>query len=377
MSVSLARATLVHEWRRFVPAVLAVAFSGLLVLVSAGLLLGMFASVSVYVDGSDADLWVGFPDTQSVDLARPIAARHEALVRMHPQVARVETLTWGGGDWRRPDGAAISGFLVGIDPRPGGMMFGRLLTPAQRALLDRPDGVLIDVADADKLGASVGRVAELNRRRVVVVGMVDGLRAIGGANLIASTATARRIDPAVGSGDTVDYLLVKLRDPTQAETVRDALQPRGSVRPFSVWTAAEFAERSTLYWLLESGAGAGFLFSAALGLVVGAVITSQTLMAAITASLREYATLRALGIGVTALRAIVLEQAAWVGLAGFGVTAAGTAAVLALAQSQHVMMVVPAPLYAVTAGLLFAIAAASGLLALRALGATEPATLLR
>ena len=35
--VSLARATLRHEWRRFLAAVLAVAFSGLLVLVQLGL----------------------------------------------------------------------------------------------------------------------------------------------------------------------------------------------------------------------------------------------------------------------------------------------------------------------------------------------------
>jgi putative ABC transport system permease protein len=375
--VSLARATLIHEWRRFVPAVLAVAFSGLLVLVSAGLLFGLFASVAVYVDRSDADLWVGFPDTQSVDLARPIAARHEALVRMHPEVVRVESLTWGVGDWRRPDGVAISGFLVGVDPRPGSLMFGRLLTPAQRTLLETPDAVLIDASDVDKLGAHVGDLAELNKRRVRVVGTVEGLRAVGGANLLASLATARRIDPNVGNTDQVDYLLVKLRDPLRAEAVRDALQPTGSVRPFSVWTAAEFSERSTQYWLLESGAGAGFLFSAALGLIVGAAITSQTLMAAIAASMREYAALRALGVSLGRLRAVVLEQAGWVGLAGFAITLVGTALVLEVAHAHHVLMVVPTPLYGITAALLLAIAAASGLLALRALSATEPATLLR
>ncbi len=377
MTVSLARATLIHEWRRFVPAVLAVAFSGLLVLVSAGLLFGLFASVAVYVDRSDADLWVGFPDTQSVDLARPIAARHEALVRMHPDVVRVESLTWGAGDWRRPDGVAVSGFLVGVDPRPGGLMFGRLLGAEQRALLETPDAVLIDAADVGKLGVGVGDVAELNRRRVRVAGTVEGLRAIGGANLIASLATARRIDPDVGNAEQVDYLLVKLRDPQRAEAVRDALQPAGSLRPFSVWTAAEFSERSTQYWLLESGAGAGFLFSAALGLIVGAAITSQTLMAAIAASMREYAALRALGVGLGRLRAVVLEQAAWVGVCGFAITVVGTALVLRVAHAQHVPMVVPTPLYGLTAALLLAIAAASGLLALRALAATEPATLLR
>ena len=53
--VSLARATLLHEWRRFLAAVLAVAFSGLLVLVQLALLVGMFGTVAVYIDESNAE----------------------------------------------------------------------------------------------------------------------------------------------------------------------------------------------------------------------------------------------------------------------------------------------------------------------------------
>ena len=73
--VSLARATLVYEWRRFLAAMLAVAFSGLLVLVQLGLLVGMFGTVAVYIDESDAELWVGFAGTQSVDLGKPFNAQ--------------------------------------------------------------------------------------------------------------------------------------------------------------------------------------------------------------------------------------------------------------------------------------------------------------
>ena len=91
--VSLARASLRYEAKRFLPAALAVAFSGLLMLVQLGLLLGMFGTVSTVIDYAKADLWVGFAATPSFDLGRPIAVRHESSLRMNPEVVTVEPAT--------------------------------------------------------------------------------------------------------------------------------------------------------------------------------------------------------------------------------------------------------------------------------------------
>jgi putative ABC transport system permease protein len=375
--VSLARRTLVYEWRRFLPAVLAVAFSGILILIQLGLLLGMFGTVAVYIDKSAADLWVGFRDTQSVDLGRSISSANEVFIRIHPAVVTVERFYLGMGDWRRPDGVAISGYVVGINTRHEAMAFTKLLVPEMRARLEEPDSVIIDTADGDKLGVKVGDRAEINGKGVKVVGTITGLRAIGGANLLVSLTTARRIDANLRDGEQSTYLLVKLRDPGQAEAVRDALQPKGRVRRYSVWTAQEFSVQSQTYWLEESGAGAGFAFSSLLGLAVGVAITSQTLMAAILGSLREYACLRALGVSLGALCWIVLEQSAWVGVIGLLITAAATSAVVALAHAYYVAITLPWWTLLVTAVLILLIAIGSGLFALRSLSQTEPATLLR
>ncbi len=51
--------------------------------------------------------------------------------------------------------------------------------------------------------------------------------------------------------------------------------------------------RTRMYWLTQTNAGIGMGFTAALALLVGLVVTSQTLYAATAASLREYAVLRA------------------------------------------------------------------------------------
>ena len=57
--VALARKTLIYEWRRFLPAMLAVGFAGLLQLLQIALVLGIFGSTSLYITGSSADVWVG------------------------------------------------------------------------------------------------------------------------------------------------------------------------------------------------------------------------------------------------------------------------------------------------------------------------------
>ncbi len=375
--VSLARSMLRFEWRRFLPALLAVAFAGLLVLVQLGLLVGLFGTISVYVDRSGADLWAGFPNTQSIDLARNIPAHHEVLLRMHPEVERVEHFNWGTGDWRLPGGRAVSVFLIGVDTRPGAMAFSRLLTPDLRARLDEPDTVLIDEADVHKLGAGIGESAELNGKSVRVVGTIRGVRAPGGANVIVSRHTARRLDPSFKDSDSSAWMLIKLKHPELSEAVRDALATPGGSRPFGVWTSSELSRKSQMYWLLESGVGVGFLFSSLLGLLVGVVITSQTLVAAIVSSVREYAALRALGVSLGSLRSVVLEQSAWVGAMGIVVTLGVAAALAWAARHLYVALELPPWAAASTALTLVLVALASGLFALRALTRAEPAALLR
>ena len=159
--------------------------------------------------------------------------------------------------------------------------------------------------------------------------------------------------------------------------MRDALQPRGEHPPYKVWTAPEFSVESQLYWLLESGAGASFAFSSTLGLLVGIVITSQTLMAALIASLREYATLRALGVSRRRLSAVVLEQAFWIGVLGLGIAGLASVAVWMAANAYDVGMTFTWWAVLGTGAVTLGVALGAGLLALRALARVEPAVLLR
>jgi putative ABC transport system permease protein len=375
--VPLARKTLVHEWRRFLPSALAVAFSGLLLLVQAALVFGIFNSSAVYIKKSGGDLWLGYPGTQSIELGRPIP--HEAEIRalMDPDVARVEPFNWIDGDWRGPaDRGGVSVFISGIDTRADGLMFADVLTPALRAALDEPDGVIVDRADLAKLGLDVGGQAVINGHRVRIVGVGNGLRALGGVNIVTSLATSRRLDNGDSHGE-VAYYVVKLRDATRADAVAARLQSDAHAPRFEVWTKTAFARRAVMYWMFETGAGLGVLFLAIVVFMVGAVITSQTLMSAVAGSIREYATLHALGVGFAQLRHVVLKQAAWVGAFGLVVGGVATALVVALAHRRDVPVQLDPATIAICAALVMGIALLSGLAAVRALRHADPALLLR
>jgi putative ABC transport system permease protein len=267
---------------------------------------------------------------------------------------------------------------MGIDTRPQALALARRLPAALRAALDEPDTVVVDVADLEKLQARLGSRAEVNGRTVKVVGTVQGLRAIGGAYIFASLSTAQRLLDRTGrGGEETTYFLLKLAHPELSERVRAQLTPTGRRQLYNVWQAQAFSVQSQRYWLFESGAGVGAGFASLLGLAVGAVITSQTLMAAILTSLREYATLRALGVSLTSLRRVVLEQACWIGVVGLSLTALLAGAIGYLAQRAAVSMAFPAWLIAATALLTLAVAIGSGLYALRPLFKSAPADLLR
>jgi len=374
--MGLARKTLFYEWRRFLPAALAVAFAGVLVLVQAALVLGIFSSASVYVTASGGDLWMGYPGTQTVDLGRLIPMSAALHARLDPQVQRVEPLRWVDGDWRGPvDRGGVTVYVSGIDARADGLVFAHVLTPAQRLALREPGAVIVDPADLDKLGANIGTQAEINGQHVRVVDSAAGLRALGGVNVVTSLETARRFDPS--SGEDASYYVLGLRDPREADAVAARLQPGGHTPRFAVWRSDEFAARAVHFWLFDTGAGLGFLFGALVVGLVGAVITSQTLIGAVAGNRREYATLRALGVGFPALRRIVLEQALWVGGGGLLIAAVVGSLLLAAAAWAAVPVAVDLRGAGLVALLVLLVATGSGLAAMRSLRHADPIELLR
>lgn len=383
--IALARKTLVHEWRRFIPSVFAVGFSGVLLAMQAALVLGIFGSAAIYVTASSADIWVGYPGTQSVNFGRSIGSDVEMRVRMDPDVAAVEPYVWIDGDWRAPaphsgaspgpdTGGGVSIYLSGISTADDSMLFAKLLSPWQRLRLREPGAVIVDRADLDTLGTPEGGTAWVNNHAVHIVAAVDGLRGLGGANVISSLATAREI---AGSNAST-YFVARVRAGASAKAVQQRLSATvSSFGPYEAWTADTFARRSQRYWMFDTGAGAGVLFMAIIVCLVGSVVTSQSLKAVVAGSAREYAVLNALGVSRGALGRVVVEQACWIGGLGFVLAALASAVLLSIAAVYRVPVALNLPAVLACAVLVAVLSLLSGLGAMRSLLRADPATLLR
>ena len=380
MAVSLARRSLIHEWRRYLAAVLAVSFSGLLVIVQVGLLLGLFRTVTAVVDNAGADLWIVEPTVHSFDLPRDMPERVEFHVLSHPTVLRVERMLLGFGDWRTPQGAKVMVTIVGINVGEGSLGFPRIIGADLRRALRSPGAVLVDRADLNKLGLgeSLAGPAEIDGRRVEVVGITSGFRSVGGALVFVSEATFRRLqrESIVANAEGASFLLVALAPGATPRPAAAELEAAAGGE-FRAMTPGQLSVMSQRYWLLESGTGVGFLFSTALGLVVGVAIASQSLRAAMLASVREFATLRALGVPLAALRRVVIEQSFWIGAAGLASTIVLTGVVWAAASAGDVAMNLTWWAMFCTGVLTLGVSFVSGLLSLGPILRTEPADLLR
>lgn len=377
MTISIARKTLLHEWRRFLPATIAIAFSGVLMTVQGALLLGIVGANGLYVTQSTATYWVGFPGTQSVDLGRAIPASVATNLYAQPAISHVEPVLFGSGDWRGTHGGGISVTVLGIDTSDNAEALARIIPRALRNELNEPGAVVVDIADASKLSTKKGGVAEVNGRSVRIVGYIDGLRGLGGVNVVASQETARNLDHSLPSDGGATYFLYDIKPGANAVAVQAQLNSGRDIRRFEVWSAEELASMTTMYMLLDSGAGIAFIFATLIAIMIGAVITSQTLMAAVAGTVPQYATLRALGVPFDRLRAIVIEQAGWIGLLGFVISLLLSAAIALMAALYRVPFELRFTIVVAASTVVLLVAAVACLLAIHRLRDTDPATLLR
>jgi putative ABC transport system permease protein len=371
MSYSLA--TLWYERRRFFPGVLAVGFSALLIALQCGLLLGLFSITSIPIDESNADIWVGHPEVPSVDLGRPIPESWQAYLAM-PEVERTEVYVQNFAYWDKPTGGMELCLVIGSRLTPDALGAIKHLTLEHRARLSETGSVVVDEGEFGRLGLSkVGDTAEISGRRVRVVGTVRGLKSLAGPYVFCSLETARSI--LRPPPDQATFLLAKCKNPADAEKVVARLQ--AYPRKIAAFTQNGFSFRSRMHWLTKTKAGIALGLAAALGLLVGAVVTSQTLYAATAASLREFAVLRALGIPRWRMVMTVLAQSFWVGVAGVGLAIPSIFGLAVLGTEVGAKVLLPWWLWMSAILITMTMALLSGLLALRSLRLVEPVTLLR
>jgi putative ABC transport system permease protein len=369
--------TLWHERSRYLPGILAVSFSAVLIALQCGLLMGLFSITSLPIDKSSADIWVGSPDVKSVDLGRPLPLNYMSRIAQDRRVKYVEPYYEAFASWTQPDGGSELCLLIGCNINEDSLGAIKELTPEMRVLLTQPGSIVVDEAELGRLGVKgVGDKAEINKQTVQIVGLIKGYKSLAGPYVYCSRETARNLLRIVMPSDHTTFFLVKCHREEDAPLVVAELQ-RQYAKDMSAFTSEDFSLHSRQHWLFKTKAGIAIGYAAILGLLVGMVVTSQTLYAATMASAREFAILLALGIPRSRISLTVVTQSFWIGIIGAILAYPTVQALAALAALGGVNVIMPWWLLASAAGVTVFMALISGLLALRSVRQIEPMTLLR
>jgi len=208
-----------HERKRFLPGIIAVGFSILLILFQGGLLVGQFSMTSTPIDHTSADLWVGHPRNLSVDLGRPIPERWLLDVAAQREVVEVETYVIGLIVLDRRDGRSELCTVIGSSLGEDALGAVRELTPELRRRLTEPGSVVVDESDLGRLGfKGIGDVAEVLGQRVRLVGVVQGLKSLAAPYLFCSVWTSRILFSDIHPEQTI-FILGRCRDRESADDV--------------------------------------------------------------------------------------------------------------------------------------------------------------
>jgi putative ABC transport system permease protein len=326
----LARRNLFHDKVRLTVTVTGIVFAVVLIVVELGLFAGFTSTTSSLVDHSGADLWVTSKHVPYVELGVPFSERKLYQVRALPGVREAQKLITRWTQWKRADGREESVQIVGIDPdsqleRPWNLVEGNVED------LKRPDAVIMDEIYKEKLGAShVGELFEIRGHRARVVGFTRGIRSFTTSPYVFTTFKKAQDYAGVDANQTI-FILVKIAPGADINQVRRSILD--NVKDVEVFTSREFSRMTQSYWMFTTGAGVAVLLAAALGLVVGFVVVTQTIYATTMDHLKEFGTLKAMGAPNGYVYKVIIEQAAISAVIGYALGM--TVSMFVVHASQH------------------------------------------
>jgi len=313
----LARRNLFHDRIRFAVTLTGIVFALVLIIVQFGLFLGFTTTTSNNIDHSQADLWIVFHGVGYFDTGRMFSERKYYDVLATPGVQQAEKYIQNFAYWKKPDGGVENVQVIGFHPDSGlGEPWNMVQGNPHDVKLE--DGVIVDELYKEKLGvAKLGDRVEIGDHRARVVGFTRGIRSFTTSPFVyTSFKNALNYTRPEAREDQLTYILVKVAPGNSVGEVQENLRQR--LTDVDIYTREEFSRRTRFYWMFTTGAGLAVLTAALMGLIVGIAVVAQTIYAATMDHIREYGTLKAMGATNGYLYRVLVEQAVWSAVLGYG-----------------------------------------------------------
>lgn len=307
IATRLAWYILAADRKRTSATIAGVAVSYFLMVYQVGLILGFLAAAGHIVRASGADVWVSAGKTPCVEFGATISDSIADGMRGIVGVDRVARIVVGFAHWLGPQGQHRSVTLVAAEDLPHSTLpTATSLTGYSHALSEL---LVVDFSALDNLGITkMPLIVEVNDHRAILEHATNDFSSfLGAPYAFASYEDAR----AWLNVPPTQTMFLGLSISAWSDRIVTLHKLRTRYPELQILSAEDFASKSGLYWMTATGAGGGLALAGILGLVIGALVISQTLYALTASHLDEFATLGAIGATPDLPKAIVLTMA-WI-----------------------------------------------------------------
>jgi putative ABC transport system permease protein len=377
----LAWKMLTGDTAKYLGIVFGVAFGSLLIAQQSSIFVGLMRrTASVTLDISEPDVWIMDQEAQNVDEIRPLPDSRLYEVRGVPGVAWAVRLFKGQVRVRQDDGSFRQGILIGLDDAsligaPREMVAGNLSD------IRRPDAVFVDKAGYQLLFGNepirLGRTLEMNDRRAVITGICEAHAPFQTFPVIYTRySQATQFVPR--ERNLLSYILAKPQDDVSPSVLASRIMEETDLKAL---TSDEFFWFNIKYYLENTGIPVNFGITVALGFIVGAAIAGQTFYLFTIENLKQFGSLKAMGVSNLRIIGMILLQAILVGMMGYGLGIGMSVAFFEATNASGMAdlrgMYVPWQVMVITAVSVGFIVIAASLLSIRKVLVLEPAVVFK
>lgn len=267
-------------------------------------------------DIREPDLWVMDPSVRYNEETEPLTQTELLRVRGVSGVRWATPLYKGFAMVRARGGVLQQVHLIGVDDASLIGMCPQMIM-GSKAAVRAPDSVIIDRDGYRFLWPRtvpfLGTDIEINDERAVVAGICEAAPAFSIFPQIFTTfSDAQRY--AGHPRKPITFILVRAMAGTDALALARRIETGTGLQ---VLTGSEFEWKTIWYYLDHTGYGVNFGVTVALGFLIGAVVVGQMFYIFVLENLRQFGTLKALGVDDSVILRMVIVQAGVVGALGY------------------------------------------------------------
>lgn len=321
---------LANDRAKFTALIVGITFAVFLMVQMTSMFAGVLNRSSSTVYNIGASVWVMDPAVQTVANSIPMPDTVLDEVRSMPGVKFAVPIYSGGGLVKMANGTYQAVTIMGLDDTT---LFGRpAMIEGQISDIFGENG-FIAVKDSEyaKLGSpKVGAELEINDHRARIVGLAhvatNGL--FGVPSLYTTYSRALQYLP--NARFTISYILVEPASPADIPAIRRAVRAIG----YTALARDEFVDQISDFYKYRTGIGTNLLMMTAISFIVGLSISGQTFYTFILENLEKFGALKAIGMKSRELVVMILFQAGFVSLTGYGLGVGLCAAMLWIARAR-------------------------------------------